>query len=268
MIRRAALALSLAASPRLARPLAVPAKYSSKATRFDASAFPAAWPYTDADMARLDESKDILFYSTPRFVTHIDDGAIKAITAYYDAALPDGADVLDLCSSWVSHLPEQKPLGRVTGLGMNARELEANPRLTEFVAADLNTTPQLPFEADAFDACLNVVSVDYLNRPREVFEEMHRVLRPGGQAIMSFSNRCFPSKAVNVWLNADDAERQRIVASYFHCSVPGGWDDVQAVDISPAPAAPQGKSGLDMMRAMLAGFVGGDPMFVVRATKV
>ena len=236
-------------------------------TRFAASDFPAAWPYTEKDMTRMDESKDILFYSSPRFVTHIDDGAIKAVKDYYDAVLPEKADVLDLCSSWISHLPD-RPLGRVVGVGMNAQELEANKQLTEFVQADLNTTPKLSFDDESFDACLNVVSVDYLNQPQTIFQEMHRVLRPGGQAIMSFSNRCFPTKAVKVWLEANDQQRQKIVATYFHCSVPGGWEDVEALDISTSPAMPPpGKGGFEMMRSMLAGLVPGDPMFVVRATK-
>lgn len=141
----------------------------------------------------MDTSADILFYSTPRFVTHIDDGAIAAISSYYRDVLPEGVDVLDICSSWVSHLPRERPFGRVAGLGMNARELEANKCLTEFVQADLNASPILPFADSTFDACLNVVSVDFLCRPKEVFEEMHRVLRPGRQAIMSFSNRCIPT---------------------------------------------------------------------------
>lgn len=38
------------------------------------------------------------------------------------------------------------------------------------------------------------MSVDYLTKPIEVFQEMHRCLKPGGVAIMSFSNRCFPTK--------------------------------------------------------------------------
>jgi SAM-dependent methyltransferase len=174
---------------------------ATRARRVSPSDFPApAWPYSQRDMSRLDESADYNFYSAPRFVTHIDDGAIASLTQYYDEALLPGHDVLDLCSSWISHLPAGKKLGRVVGLGMNARELEANERLTEWVLRDLNSEPWLPFDDESFDAVLNVVSVDYLNKPEQVFKEMHRVLRPGGAAIMSFSNRCFPTKAVKVCL--------------------------------------------------------------------
>ena len=241
--------------------------------------FPAEWPYSPQDLTRMDETADINFYDSPRFVTHIDDGAIAAITAYYSEALPPGADVLDLCSSWISHLPPQLPLGRVVGLGMNARELEANERLTEWVQRDLNTSPSLPFDDNSFSAILNVVSVDYLCKPKEVFAEMHRVLRPGGQAIMSFSNRCFPTKAVGMWLAQGDEGRRQIVGSYFALSPRGGWKDITAIDITGAgsgadgAAAPGAGEGLQNPLAFVAQLLqqatgaGGDPMYVVRATK-
>ena len=103
--------------------------------------------------------------------------------------------MLDLCSSWISHLPDDLKLGRVAGLGMNEEELKRNGRLTEYVVQDLNEEPKLPYDDESFDYICNVVSVDYLNKPREIFQEMFRVLRPGGTAIMSFSNRCFPCVA-------------------------------------------------------------------------
>eukprot|EP00967_Tisochrysis_lutea_P071839 scaffold95575_cov30-Tisochrysis_lutea.AAC.1 len=241
----------------------------SRARRFAPSDFPApSWPYTTRDMSRLDESGDFNFYSAPRFVTHIDDSAISALTQYYDDALPEGCDVLDLCSSWISHLPPSKKLGKVVGLGMNAQELEANEQLTEWVLRDLNSEPSLPFDDASFDAVLNVVSVDYLNKPREIFCEMHRVLRPGGAAIMSFSNRFFPTKAVKVWLDANDEERQRIVASYFRYAPLDGWTDIMAIDLKPKGRGADG----NMLSANLLGLFGammpaGDPMFVVRANK-
>jgi len=94
-----------------------------------------------------------------------------------------GADVCDLCSSWISHLPPDLQLGRVVGLGMNEEELSRNERLTEYVVRDLNNQPTLPFDDESFDFVCNVVSVDYLNQPRAMFKEIHRVLRPGGKAI-------------------------------------------------------------------------------------
>ena len=158
---------------------------------------------------------DAEFYNQPRFVTHIDDGAIQAITDYYAEVMFEGADVLDLCSSWISHLPADLKLGNVVGVGMNGEELQRNERLSSYEVQDLNVNPKLPYEDDSFDFVCNVVSVDYLIKPREIFEEMNRVLRPGGKAIMSFSNRCFPTKAIGIWTQTDDAGHLWIVGSYF-----------------------------------------------------
>lgn len=116
----------------------------------------------------------------------------------------------------------------------SSRQLARNPQLTEYTVQDLNLVPTLPYEDSSFDFCLNVVSVDYLTRPLEVFDEMHRVLRPGGTAIMSFSNRCFPTKAITMWGQTDDAGHLWIVGSYFRFSGRGrgGWFNRKAVDIS------------------------------------
>ncbi len=168
--------------------------------------WPKEWPFADPRyFARMDESPDSVFYSEPRFVTHIDDGAISSIRDYYGSLMQDGSSVLDLCSSWISHLPTGTKFSRVAGLGMNAEELSRNEQLTEYEVQDLNTNPTLPYDDEAFDFVCNVVSVDYLNKPLEVFREMHRVLKPGGQAIMSFSNRCFPTKAIAIWGQTDDS---------------------------------------------------------------
>merc|ERR1712007_52672 len=125
--------------------------------------------------------------------------------------------VLDICSSWISHYPRDLRARRVAITGMNQRELAANKQATEFVARDLNKEPKLPFGDSEFDFVTNVVSVDYLSRPREIFEEMHRVLKPGGVAIMSFSNRCFFTKAIAMWrANMSDGPGHcRIVGNYF-----------------------------------------------------
>lgn len=164
-------------------------------------------------MNRIDNTDDENFYTEPRFVTHIDDYAIESLTEYYREELTDVSrqkkesgdgkvDVLDLCSSWISHLPEDVPYGRVVGIGMNKKELEANKALTEHFVQNLNINPTLEqFEDNSFDVVCNVVSVDYLTRPNEIFKETYRVLRPGGKCLISFSNRCFPTKAVGEFTN-------------------------------------------------------------------
>ncbi|MGH3087767.1 MAG: class I SAM-dependent methyltransferase, partial [Rubrobacteraceae bacterium] len=154
---------------------------------------------------RYDEAPDEEFYGFPRFVTHIDDAAIAAVTQLYREFFPPGGAVLDLMSSWVSHLPPEIEYSRVSGLGMNEEELEKNPRLGDFVVHDLNADPRLPYDAAEFDGCGICVSIDYLTRPVDVLREVGRVLKPKAPLIITFSNRCFPEKAVAVWHTLDDA---------------------------------------------------------------
>lgn len=161
---------------------------------------------------RADEAPDSVFYEPERLVTHLDDGAIAAVGRLY-AELDLTGDVLDLCSSWVSHFPVAPR--RLVALGMNAVELAANPAATDTIVHDLNDDPALPFDDATFDAVTCCVSVDYLVRPVEVFGEVARVLRPGRTFAVTFSNRCFPSKAIRAWLAADDRQRCAIVAAYF-----------------------------------------------------
>lgn len=184
---------------------------------------------------RQDEGNDRDFYREPRLVTHIDDAAIAALTAFYRAILEPGSCVLDLMSSWVSHLPADVRFESVAGLGMNAVELDNNPRLTERVVQDLNTEPALPWPDGSFDAVLCAVSVQYLIRPAEVFAEVGRVLKPGGAFVVSYSNRCFPTKAVAAWLALGDRDRAELVALYLAHA--GGFERPRAFDLSPGPGA-------------------------------
>jgi SAM-dependent methyltransferase len=121
--------------------------------------------------------------------------------------------VLDICSSWVSHFGTTP--ARLVALGMNDHELAANRAATDTIVHDLNQDPRLPFDDGTFDAVTCCVSVDYLVRPIEVFRDVARVLRPGGVFVVTFSNRCFPTKAIRAWLAADDGQRCSIVATYF-----------------------------------------------------
>ena len=176
--------------------------------------------------ARADEAADALFYQPTRLVTHVDDGAIAAVTRLYRELFPAGGDVLDLMSSWVSHLPAEVAYRRVVGLGMNPVELDANPRLHERVVQDLNARPALPFGDAEFDGAAICVSVQYLIRPVAVLREVARVLRAGAPLVVAFSNRCFPSKAVAIWRALDDAGHVRLVERYL--AVAGGWRAVES----------------------------------------
>jgi len=153
--------------------------------------WPETFPFKEEDFQRYDESSDSTFYEAPRFVTHIDDPAIAALTKYYSKVLPQsdtpGVSILDMCSSWVSHYPPGYRQERIVGMGMNEEELKRNPVLTEYIVQDLNLNSNLPFEDNSFQVITNVVSVDYLTKPLEVFKEMNRILKPGGLALMRFS---------------------------------------------------------------------------------
>lgn len=153
--------------------------------------WPESWPYTEEDFKRMDESDDSLFYDQPRLVYHIDDAGVTALTEYYAENLKDGDDVLDICSSWVSHYPKEWKGGKVVGLGMNEYELSQNPILTSYDVKDLNADPTFPYEDESFDKVTCVVSVDYLNKPLEVFQEIGRVLRPGASCIVGLGFRSF-----------------------------------------------------------------------------
>lgn len=171
-------------------------------------------PMTRDLFARQDPTDDARFYAVERKVVHIEPGAIAALGAAYAELLPLDAPLLDLMSSWRSHLP-RTVLGPVTGLGMNRAEMADNPRLDDLVLHDLNLDPGLPFADDAFGGVVCAVSVQYLTRPVEVFREVARVTRPGGPVVVSFSNRCFPTKAVAAWLLGGDREHRALVRGYM-----------------------------------------------------
>ncbi len=170
-----------------------------------------------------DPGDDAEFYAPARLVTHIDEAATLALTAYYRSVLPAGGVLLDLMSSWVSHLPPEVAFAEVVGQGMNAEELEANPRLTRNFVQDLNRTPTLPLETESCDAAMCCVGVQYLQRPVEVFAEVLRVLRPGAPFVVSFSNRCFPTKAVAIWRSLHAGGHAALVRLYLERA---GFNDI------------------------------------------
>ncbi|SDO56074.1 class I SAM-dependent methyltransferase [Geodermatophilus sp. DSM 45219] len=164
---------------------------------------------------RADDLPDAVFYAPPRLVTHIDDAAIAAVGRLYaalgiDGSAPGPRRVLDLMSSWVSHFAT--PPAELVVLGMNADELAANPAATERLVHDLNADPRIPLPDADVDAVVCCVSIDYLTRPIEVLADAGRVLRPGGTLAVTYSNRCFPTKAVRGWLATDDEQHGVVVA--------------------------------------------------------
>jgi SAM-dependent methyltransferase len=198
-------------------------------------------PFPVGFFDRSDGLNDAVFYEPTRLVTHIDDHAIAAVGALYRELRVAGR-VLDLMSSWVSHFED--PPRHLTALGMNAAELESNPLATETAVHDLNSDATLPFDDGSFDDVVCCVSVDYLTRPLDVFSDVVRVLRPGGRFICTFSNRCFPTKAIRGWLMSDDDGHIEIVRSYFDLTSGFGHP---AADVRVSP-----RQGVDPLYAVWA----------------
>lgn len=187
-------------------------------------------PFKPSFFEREDASSDPMFYVVPRLLVHIDDGAIAAARALYGELIPAGSAVLDLMSSYRSHMPEELRPSRLAGLGLNDVEMRENDQLTEHVVHDVNAQPRLPFGDAEFDAAVVTVSVQYLTRPVEVFRDVARVLKTDAPFIITYSNRMFPTKAVRIWRALDDRERAVLIRAYFRES--GCFGEVTAEDRS------------------------------------
>jgi len=223
------------------------ARYNSTATDF----------WSDDPFARGDASPDDEFYIKPRLVDHLDRNCSQQIGELYKQLLPHDGRILDLMSSWVSHLPAEFSSASVTGLGMNPHELEQNPMLTETLVHDLNQKPQLPFEDEAFDGIVCTASIEYLISPKEVFSEVARILKPGAPLIISFSNRWFPPKAIRIWGNAHEFERMGLVLEYFIDN--GAFEKLHSYSLRGLPRPPDDKYTDQLLLS--------DPVYAVWGTK-
>lgn len=186
--------------------------------------------------SREDEAPDEAFYESPRFTTHIDDATISNITHFYRQVLSPSDRLLDLMSSWISHLPNEIGYKHVSGLGMNHEEMQRNPRLDDFTVQNLNSTAILPYPDHSFDAVMIVVSIQYLIRPVEVFSEIDRVLSRGGKCIVAMSHRLFPTKAIYAFQVLPPADRCQLVSAYMNQA--NATFDIDIVDRSPPNADP------------------------------
>lgn len=188
-------------------------------------------PFEAQYFARLDETPDSQFYSFPRKVVHIDDAAIAAVKQFLRETMPPDGTILDLLSSWRSHWPEDMPARQLIGLGLNAEEMMDNPDLTDYVVHDVNRNPRLPFAPHTFDAAIITVSIQYLTRPIEMFQDVNRILKPQGLFAVLFSNRMFPTKAVAIWRSMNDQQHIELVQRYFQHA--GHFVDIEAHDRTP-----------------------------------
>jgi SAM-dependent methyltransferase len=223
----------------------------------------ARWQGTPTDFfsndafSRRDEKADDRFYGKPRLVHHLDQTARDMVADVYKRFVKDGMQVLDLMSSWDTHLPETVKPGGVSGLGMNRTELEQNPRLTASRIHDLNANPKLPYSSESFDVAICSVSVEYLTRPLEVFSDVARVLKPGGTFAVTFSNRWFPPKVVRVWEQIHEFERVGLVMEYFMRS--GSFDNLGTYSMRGLPRPRDDKYAGELLLS--------DPVYAVWGSK-
>ena len=139
---------------------------------------------------------------------------------------------------------------------MNEGELARNRQLDHYFLQDLNVNPQLPFPDQDFAAVLIAVSVQYLQYPEAVFSEIHRLLQPGGIAIVSFSNRMFYQKAIAAWRDGTDLSRIALVKRYFQ-SV-SGFGEVSVIS----------RPGSVPAFLQTFGLLGSDPFYAVLAQRL
>ncbi|KAK3723467.1 hypothetical protein LTR37_001719 [Vermiconidia calcicola] len=243
-----------------------------------------SWPYNPSDFMRQDSSSDSSFYSSPRFVTHIDDAAIATLREYYDSVLPRKGRILDFCSSWVSHYPRAVETAaeggelRVIGLGMNKAELDANDVLNSGrLLLDLNKDADVAvalkkeqaigeIDAEKLDASTNVVSTDYLTQPVAVLRSLLDATKSGGTVHLTISNRCFPTKAISRWLRVEEDERLLMVGDFLHFA---GWREIEIVELSNGKVQEGGEQQQQGLQGLMSwmGMGRRDPLWVVRAVK-
>ncbi|WIA33350.1 hypothetical protein OEZ86_006487 [Tetradesmus obliquus] len=221
-----------------------------------------------AQRSKLDGTSDRQFYAFPRLVKHVDDGFLAQVTQLYRERIQPGSVVLDLMSSWVSHLPPEVKYEKVLGHGLNAAELAKNKQMDSFFVRDLNAEPDGWALGDqSVDAVVCCVSVQYMQQPERVFAEVYRVLKPGGVFILTFSNRMFYDKAITAWRDGTGYGRCQLVKQYFQAVQ--GYTEPEVVVQVALPAAQQQGGGLaQLLPKQLQQFfarASNDPFYAVLA---
>ncbi len=213
--------------------------------------------FSSKPFQRRDERSDTRFYDHPRLVHHIDETARDMVADLYSRFVTDGMHVLDLMSSWTSHLPPSVKPARVSGLGLSTTELEQNPLLTDHLVHDLNTDPKLPYKNETFDVAICSVSVEYLTDPLAVFADVARVLKPGGVFVITFSNRWFSPKVIQIWEQIHEFERMGLVMEYFLRS--GGFHNLSTYSMRGLPRPRDDKYAAEQALS--------DPVYAVWGTR-
>ena len=172
------------------------------------------------DREKIDTSDDQIFYQQPRYVHHLSEPFRSRLTSLYSEYLLKHHVILDLMSSWVSHLPTNIRYKKVIGHGLNEAELITNKRLDRFWIQNLNKTQNMPIEDSCIDVGLIVAGWQYLQYPEKVSLELSRIIKPDSFLIISFTNRAFWTKSPNIWTYSSEENRMEYVNSVLTSS---GW---------------------------------------------
>ena len=172
------------------------------------------------DRNKSDISDDEIFYQQPRFAHHLSDSFRTRLTSLYSEYLLKHHIILDLMSSWVSHLPTNIRYKKVIGHGMNQAELSTNQRLDSFFVQNLNKKQNMPIEDSSIDVGLIVAGWQYLQYPEKVSLELSRIIKSDSLLIISFTNRAFWTKAPNIWTYSSEENRIEYVTSVL---TDNGW---------------------------------------------
>ncbi|WP_413684704.1 SAM-dependent methyltransferase [Prochlorococcus sp. MIT 1011] len=172
------------------------------------------------DREKMDIADDQIFYQQPRYVHHLSDSFRTRLTNLYSEYLLKHHVILDLMSSWVSHLPSNIRYKKVIGHGMNEAELGSNKRLDKFWVQNLNMKQNMPIEDSSIDAGLIVAGWQYLQYPEKVSLELSRIIKSDSFLIISFTNRAFWTKAPNIWTYSSEEKRIKYVTSVL---ISNGW---------------------------------------------
>ena len=181
---------------------------------------------TDYQRLKEDNSDDSLFYKEARFVYHLDKSFRSRLSSLYKRETNNSNVILDLMSSWDTHLPSDLKYKEVIGHGLNQQELERNKRLDKFWVQDFNKEQSLPLADCSIDICLMTASWQYLQYPEPLAIEIKRVMRPKGKFIISFSNRAFWTKATRKWIDSSDEERLNYISDVL---LSNGWIIIQQI---------------------------------------
>ena len=172
------------------------------------------------DREKMDIANDQIFYQQPRYVQHMSNSFRTRLTSLYSQYLLNHHVILDLMSSWVSHLPSNIKYKKVIGHGMNEAELSSNKRFDEFWIQNLNNTQNMPIEDSSIDVGLIVAGWQYLQYPEKVSLELSRIIKCDSLLMISFTNRAFWSKAPNIWTYSSEEKRIEYVSSVLSAN---GW---------------------------------------------